>query len=153
MHQFFVEFVHSEGLADIIIHASFQTLFTVSLHGARNFPARKQESDLDVPLPDGCEDGAYLEALDGALAQALERARPEVLLVQAGVDVLAQDRLGRLALSPEGVMERDRRILSLGRDLGIPTVTTLGGGYGEPIEASIAAHVGTWRVARELFGG
>lgn len=125
--------------------------FTLSMHGARNFPARKQVSDLDVALPDGTADGAYLEALDGALAEGFERGRPDFVLMQGGVDVLDEDRLGRLALSPAGVAERDRRVMRAAHTRGVPLVTTLGGGYAEPIDLSIAAHINTWRVAASIW--
>ena len=124
--------------------------FTCSLHGARNFPARKTVSDLDVPLADGTDDEAYLVALDAALEEALERARPQFVLAQLGVDVLEVDRLGRLALSPAGVRARDRRLLERFRGEGLPVVMTLGGGYAEPIDATVEAHVATWEVALEL---
>ena len=84
-------------------------VFTCSIHGERNFPSRKQRSDLDVPLPDDTGDEAYLAALNGALDEAMERSRPDLVLYQGGVDVLEVDRLGRMALSEAGVEERDRR--------------------------------------------
>lgn len=129
--------------------------FTVSLHGARNFPARKQASDLDVPLPDGTGDEAYLAALRTALdACWAEHARAPfgLLLYQAGVDPLAQDRLGRMALSHAGLRARDRHVLREARAHGLPVALTLGGGYAEPIAASVEAHVGTWIEARAAAG-
>jgi len=125
-------------------------VFTCSLHGARNFPARKQASDLDVPLDDGTGDAEYLEVLERTLATALERARPDLLLYQGGVDALAEDRLGRLALTHAGLAERDRLVLGTARERGLPVALTLGGGYAEPIDASIEAHVGTYRVLKSL---
>src|SRR6185312_7559853 len=119
-------------------------VFTLSLHGGRNYPFRKEQSSLDVALPDGCEDDAYLHALD----QALERVpahRPEVVLYQAGVDGLAGDRLGRLALTHEGLRRRDARVYALAARLGVPIVVTLGGGYGRDIEATITAHANVYR--------
>ena len=136
-----------QGDGTATLFADEPRVFTCSLHGARNFPARKAESDLDVPLPDGIGDDAYLSALDGALAQALERARPELVLVQAGVDVLAADRLGRFGLTHAGVRERDRRLLRCFRGAGLPVVLTLGGGYSDPIDASVEAYLGTYREA------
>ena len=127
-------------------------VFTCSLHGERNFPSRKQRSDLDVPLPDGTGDDAYLAALEAALDEALERSRPDLVLYQGGVDVLEVDRLGRLSLSEEGVAERDRRALGRFRSAGLPVALTLGGGYADPIEASVRAYAGTYRAALALPG-
>jgi len=127
-------------------------VFTCSLHGARNFPARKQTSDLDVPLADGIGDDEYLSALDNALDEALERSRPDLVLVQGGVDVLGTDRLGRFALTHAGVRERDRRVLARFHAERLPLVLTLGGGYSDPIEASVAAYANTYREAVALYG-
>lgn len=118
-------------------------VFTLSLHGERNYPFRKERSTLDVGLPDGCEDDDYLRALDGALEQ-VEAFRPELLFYQAGVDVLAGDSLGRLALSHEGTQRRNRRVYALARRLAVPVVVTLGGGYNREIERSVAAHVAVY---------
>ncbi|MEM9799501.1 MAG: histone deacetylase [Planctomycetota bacterium] len=125
-------------------------VFTCSIHGAKNFPGRKQQSDLDVALADGTGDEEYLRALDATLDEALDRARPDVVLYQGGVDVLGIDHLGRLALTLAGVAERDRRALTRFRSEGLPIALTLGGGYADPIEPSIDAYVGTYRVARTL---
>ena len=125
-------------------------VFTCSIHGSKNFPSRKMTSDLDVPLPDATGDEEYLAAMSAALEESLERARPDVVLYQGGVDVLAEDRLGRLSLTREGVLERDRTALGRFRGEGLPVALTLGGGYADPIEASVEAYTGTYRVAAEL---
>ncbi len=125
-------------------------VFTCSIHGSKNFPSRKMTSDLDVPLPDATGDEEYLAAMSAALEESLERARPDVVLYQGGVDVLAEDRLGRLSLTREGVLERDRTALGRFRGEGLPVALTLGGGYADPIEASVEAYAGTYRVAAEL---
>ena len=125
-------------------------IFTLSLHGESNFPARKHPSDLDVPLADGTDDEAYLAALERSLERAIELARPELVLYQGGVDVLAADHLGRLALSEAGVLARDELALAQLSDAAAAVVLTLGGGYARPIEASVRAHLGTWRTARAL---
>ena len=127
-------------------------VFTCSIHGARNFPSRKQASDLDVALPDGTDDDAYLDALERALGESLARARPEVVLYQGGVDVLEVDHLGRLALSAEGVFERDLLCFERFRGAGLPVVLTLGGGYADPIDHSIEAYAGTYRAALSTLG-
>lgn len=125
-------------------------VFTCSIHGARNFPARKQVSDLDVALADGTGDAEYLAALERALDEALERSRPDLVLYQGGVDVLRTDTLGRLDLSLAGVRERDRSALGRFRAAGLPVVLTLGGGYADPIEDTIAAYANTQREAAAL---
>jgi acetoin utilization deacetylase AcuC-like enzyme len=140
-----------QGDGTAAIFAGSEDVYTVSLHGERNFPFKKQQSWLDVELPDGTGDEAYLMALVPALGKAFEAARPDLMLVQAGVDALATDKLGRLSLSQQGVRARDEQILGLAKEKGVPVVLTLGGGYGEPIETSVEGHVGTYEVARRLF--
>lgn len=126
--------------------------FTCSLHGERNYPFRKEQSDLDIGLPDGCNDDQYLAALQPALHEALARSAPELILYQAGVDPLKGDRLGRLALSHAGLRQRDRMVLAAARARGVPIALTLGGGYASPITATVEAYVGTYAVAKELYG-
>lgn len=133
-----------DGTAQIF--AGDQEVFTLSLHGRNNFPFRKQTSSLDIDFADGAGDGEYLEALDGAL-QEVEAFAPEFLFFQSGVDALASDTLGKLSLTPEGLAERDHRVLGFARKLGTPLVITLGGGYANPIEESAAAHATTFRLA------
>ena len=131
------------------------SVYTLSIHGAKNFPFRKVASDLDVDLPDACGDEVYLAALDRALAQlwAEHRERhdrdPDLLFYQAGVDVLAGDRLGRLQLSAPAVAERDRRVLAAGVERRIPLVLTMGGGYAEPIELTVSAQLSTLTLAAQ----
>jgi len=119
-------------------------VLTLSLHGQKNYPFHKENSSLDVALPDGCDDAKYLRALDEAL-EIVPAHRPELILYQAGVDALTGDRLGRLALSHDGLMRRDARVYALARRLGVPIVVTLGGGYGRNIEATIEAHANVYR--------
>jgi len=120
--------------------------FTLSLHGAKNFPFQKAESDLDVPLDDGTGDEAYLAALDRALPEAFARARPEIVFYLAGSDPLHNDRLGRLGLTLEGLKARDARVISLCLGERVPLVLTMSGGYAEPIDDSVTAHANTYRV-------
>jgi acetoin utilization deacetylase AcuC-like enzyme len=114
-------------------------VFTLSLHGAHNYPFRKETSSHDVPLPDGCDDATYLAALDGAL-ERVRAHRPDLLIYQSGVDGLAGDRLGRMALTRAGLRARNTRVYALARQLGVPLVVTLGGGYHRAIEVSMEAH-------------
>ncbi|HKA90594.1 MAG TPA: histone deacetylase [Haliangiales bacterium] len=139
-----------QGDGTAAIFAREPAVFTLSLHGARNFPFRKERSSLDVELPDGSGDDAYLARLEGALAEAFAFA-PDIVFVQAGVDALAEDRLGRLALTLDGLFRRDRRILGEARRRGVPAVLTLGGGYAEPLDLTVEAHVGTYRAAAAVY--
>jgi acetoin utilization deacetylase AcuC-like enzyme len=140
-----------QGNGTARIFAADDSVFTFSMHGARNYPFRKQRSSLDVDLPDGCEDAEYLALLARYLPESLDAARADLLLYQGGVDPLAQDALGRLGLTHQGLRTRDRMVLSAARDRGLPVVLTLGGGYAKPLEASVEAHCGTYREARALF--
>lgn len=133
------------------IFAKDERVFTFSMHGARNFPFRKAQSDLDIPLPDGTQDAAYLAQLDAHLPRIFERAKPDLVFYLAGADPLHNDRLGRLGLSLEGLKVRDERVVGACGQRGIPLVLTLSGGYGQPIEDTVAAHVNTYRVVCEVL--
>ncbi len=126
--------------------------FTFSMHGARNFPFDKETSDLDIELPDGTGDDAYLAALDRGLAKTFARCHPQLVIYLAGADPYAGDRLGRLALSFAGLAERDERVLAACRTRGVPVALAMAGGYAEPIEDTVAIHATTIRTARRLFG-
>lgn len=126
------------------------TVFTLSMHGARNFPFRKEPSDLDVDLPDGCRDDEYLAALDRALDALWERhadGLPGLAFYLAGADPHEADRLGRLKLSFEGLAERDRRVLQALRERRIPVALAMGGGYGRDLEDTVGVQIGTFRAA------
>ena len=140
-----------QGNGTAAIFAGDDSVFTFSMHGARNYPFRKQRSSLDVELPDGCEDEEYLALLSRHLPEVLGAARADILFYQGGVDPLAQDSLGRLRLTHAGLRSRDRMVLSAARDRDLPVVLTLGGGYAKPVEASVEAHCGTYREAATLF--
>jgi acetoin utilization deacetylase AcuC-like enzyme len=126
-------------------------VFTFSMHGAKNFPFRKQRSGRDVELEDGCGDAGYLALLSRHLPEVFEAAQPDLVLYQAGVDPLGGDALGRLALTLDGLRARDRMVLHEARAREVPVVLTLGGGYAKPIELTVEAHAGTYREARALF--
>src|SRR5467141_1387827 len=140
-----------QGDGTAAIFQADESVFTFSMHGARNFPFRKQRSSLDVELDDGCQDAEYLALLSRHLPAALDAARADILFYQGGVDPLAQDALGRLRLTHEGLRARDRLVLTAARDRGIPAVLTLGGGYANPLEATVEAHCGTYREAKAVF--
>jgi acetoin utilization deacetylase AcuC-like enzyme len=125
-------------------------VFALSLHAARNFPFQKQRSTLDLEFPDGAGDQEYLSVLRSALAPVFEFA-PELIFYLSGVDALAGDRLGRLALTHAGLAERDRIVIRACREHGAPLVITLGGGYADPIERTVQAHLETFRIASEML--
>lgn len=122
------------------IFAAEPAVFTLSVHAGKNYPTRKAVSDLDVPLPDGTKDKAYLQALDAALGQVLQTIQPDIAFVNAGVDPHAADRLGRLSLTDAGLRARERLILGALRARGIPVVGVLGGGYDQDIQALAERH-------------
>ncbi len=131
------------------IFADRPEVMTVSLHAERNYPARKARSHLDYPLPDRLQDRAYLEVLDHALA-ATEPFRPDIVFYNAGVDPHEQDRLGRLALTDEGLRARDARVLGWARGRGLPVAGVLGGGYDPEPERLAARHAILFEEAARL---
>ncbi|RPD49664.1 histone deacetylase [Hymenobacter sediminis] len=138
------------GTASIFEHEP--RVFTFSMHGARNYPHRKERSDLDLALPDGTEDAAYLALLRETLPRLLEEHQPDFVFYLSGVDVLATDKLGHLALSRDGCRLRDEYVLGLCRQHGLPVVVCMGGGYSPRIADIVDAHVNTFRVAADLWG-
>ena len=139
-----------QGNGSASIFADDPTVFTLSLHGAKNFPFRKERSDLDVDLPDGCDDTTYLRALDDALDKLWrhhEAAPPGLIFYLAGADPHEGDRLGRLKLTTAGLAERDRRVLSAARERRIPVALSMAGGYGRVVEDTVQVHLGTIRAA------
>ncbi|HET7794004.1 MAG TPA: histone deacetylase [Rhizobacter sp.] len=135
-----------QGNGTAAIFRDDPTVFTLSLHGEKNFPFRKEPSDLDVNLPDGCGDAQYLAALDGALDELWLRHRdglPGLIFFLAGADPHEGDRLGRLKLSTEGLAERDRRVLAAARERHIPVALSMAGGYGREITATVQVQVNT----------
>ncbi len=126
-------------------------VFTFSMHGARNYPHRKEKSDLDIGLPDRTEDGPYLRKLRAVLPPLLDQVEPDIIFYLSGVDVLATDKLGRLALSIGGCRERDRFVLELCRKNEVPVAVSMGGGYSQRIAHIIEAHANTYRAAQEIF--
>lgn len=114
---------------------------TYSIHAEKNFPARKARSTLDVPLADGADDAAYMEALTTTLPGLVDEFSPSLILYQAGVDPWEGDRLGRLKLSREGLKRRDKWIATLARRRGLPLASALGGGYGLDAMEVSARHV------------
>ena len=119
-----------QGDGTASLTAAREDIFTLSMHAEKNFPVRKARSTLDVPLPDGVDDDAYMEALERHFPAVLDSFAPDLVLYQAGVDLHEDDKLGRLSLSDEGVVARDRFVVTQSRQRGLPIASALGGGYG-----------------------
>jgi acetoin utilization deacetylase AcuC-like enzyme len=135
------------GTASIL--ARDESVFTLSLHGENNYPFVKESSDLDVGLPDGTGDTAYLAALDAALDTLFARFTPQLIIYLAGADAHEGDRLGRLKLSTEGMGARDRMVLQHAGRRAIPVAVTMGGGYGRNIGDTVAVHLQTIAIAAQ----
>ncbi len=159
-----IEVLRHEGLirraaiVDLDVHqgdgtaAIFQQdadVLTISAHGKNNFPFRKQASRIDIELDDGIGDDEYLRAIDPIFGHVLAFA-PDIVFFQSGVDALYSDKLGRLRLTHQGMLARDRYVIGHAMQSRLPLVITLGGGYSEPIELTVEAHATTFRTAVEL---
>lgn len=133
-------------------HAIFSgddRVYTCSLHGERNYPFHKVPGDLDVELPDGTGDDAYLEVLGAVMPRVLRAARPDLVVYLAGADPHERDSLGRLALTFDGLARRDHLVLSQCREVGIPVVIAIAGGYGRDIDDTVEVHYRTAAIARD----
>ena len=128
-----------------------QAIFTFSMHGATNYPAHKEQSNLDIALPDETTDAVYLKILRETLPKLMDEVKPDHIFFQSGVDVLKTDRLGKLSLTREGCKERDRYVINLCKQNGIPLTISLGGSYSESIIDIVEAHCNTFRLAQELY--
>lgn len=137
------------GTAQIFEHEP--RVFTFSMHGANNFPYRKERSDLDVPLPDGTTGDAYLTKLQDTLPSLFEAHKPDFVFYLSGVDVLATDKLGKLALTVNECKERDRLVFEQCLQRGLPVQVSMGGGYSPDIKDIVEAHCNTYRLANELW--
>lgn len=133
-----------DGTASLL--AGRHDVTTFSMHAEKNFPARKAQSTVDLGLPDGTDDDAYLDALEDALPRLIDRCRPDIILYQAGVDAHEDDRLGRLALTDVGLAGRDSFVGGEARRRGIPLASALGGGYGLDQHAVARRHADAMRV-------
>lgn len=128
------------------------SIFTFSIHGARNFPFEKEQSDLDIELPDGCNDEAYLMRLEEGLNTAFDISRPDLVIYLAGADPYKNDRLGRLDLSIDGLLERDRRVFIHCLRQKTPVAIAMAGGYARDINDTVIIHTNTILLAKALFG-
>ncbi len=126
-------------------------VFTFSMHGAKNYPVRKERSDLDIGLPDKTADAEYLKVLRNTLPALIDSVEPDFIFYLSGVDILETDKLGRLSVSLQGCKERDRIVFENCKQHGIPVAVSMGGGYSERIVHIIEAHANTYRLAQELY--
>ncbi|SDW25816.1 histone deacetylase family protein [Aequorivita viscosa] len=127
------------------------SVFTFSMHGAGNYPFKKEKSDLDIAVPDGSGDEIYLQKLKQTLPKLIDEQNPDFIFYLSGVDILETDKLGRLNCTVEGCKERDHFVLGLCKDLDIPVQVSMGGGYSPDIKIIIEAHSNTFRVAQEIY--
>ncbi len=142
-----------QGNGTHAIFAGDPRVYTFSMHGRRNYPFRKVAGDLDVELDDGTTDDDYLARLAGALPGVLGQARPDLVVYLAGADVHEHDRLGRLRLTAAGLARRDVLVLDHCREVGLPVVVTIAGGYGRDVDTTVALHVQTARIASQFTCG
>jgi len=140
-----------QGNGTAAIFERHPEVFTFSMHGAKNFPFKKEKSDLDLPLEDGTTTSAYLKQLKNTLPQLIEKLKPDFVFYLSGVDVLASDKLGRLSLSIEGCKQRDAFVFEVCKQKKIPVQCSMGGGYTKDIKVIIEAHANTYRKAKEIF--
>ena len=136
------------GTAEIFYNEP--NVFTFSMHGEKNFPFRKERSDLDIGLEDGIEDAAFLKILEDTLPELL-KFKPDFIFYLAGVDVLTSDKLGKLALSKAACKERDRMVLQFCKDHDLPVQVSMGGGYSPNIKDIVDAHCNTFKVGIDIF--
>ncbi len=140
-----------QGNGTAAIFAREPRVFTCSVHGKHNYPFHKEQSDLDVPLPDHIEDQAYLEILENLLPTLLGTVEPDFIFYQAGVDILQSDKFGKLKITLNGCKTRDRIVLSAAKNSRIPCVVSMGGGYSPDIRHIVEAHCNTFRTAIDLY--
>ncbi len=140
-----------QGNGTAEIFAGDDSVFTFSMHGASNYPFKKEKSDLDIALPNGTKDAQYLDVLTANLPDLIDKEQPDFVFYLSGVDILESDKLGKLACTMEGCKERDRFVLQTCKDRGIPVQCSMGGGYSPDIRIIIEAHANTYRMAQEIY--
>ena len=140
-----------QGNGNASIMADEPRVFVFSMHGEKNYPFRKPPSDLDIDLPNDTDDETYLNQLKQTLPKLIAEHKPDLIFYQSAVDVLATDKLGKLALTLEGCKQRDDFVLRQDRDNNIPIAIVMGGGYSEDVEDVVEAHCNTFRLAKQLF--
>jgi len=140
-----------QGDGTAYIFEDDDSVFTFSMHCEANFPGRKQQSDLDVPLPIGLDDDGYLQILASHLGDLLQEVMPDLVLFDAGVDTHVSDRLGKLSLTDTGIYRRERMVLSTCKAGGYPVASVIGGGYSKNMSALVHRHSLLHRAAKEVY--
>ncbi len=140
-----------QGNGTASLFSSNPNVYTLSFHGKKNYPFRKEKSDLDIELDDNTNDNEYLKLLKEIVPKVIDQFEPEFIFYLSGVDVLENDTLGRLSLAIDGCKERDRFILETCKDNCIPVQVSMGGGYSMVLKNIIEAHSNTFRLAQEIF--
>lgn len=140
-----------QGNGTAEIFANNTSVFTFSMHGQTNYPFKKEVSDLDIPLKDGTTDDEFLALLTETLPKLIDSHKPDFIFYLSGVDILATDKLGKIACTINGCKQRDEVVLSLAHKLSIPVQCSMGGGYSPDIKIIIEAHANTYRVARGIY--
>ena len=142
-----------QGNGNASIMADEPRVFVFSMHGAKNYPFRKQVSNLDIELDNDTGDAEYLQILKDTLPRLIKEFAPDIIFYQSAVDVLATDKLGKLGLTMEGCKARDEYVLQQAKTANIPVAIVMGGGYSEDIEDVVEAHCNTFRLAQQIFFG
>ena len=140
-----------QGNGTASIFKNDMNVFTLSFHGKKNYPFKKEKSDLDIEFDDGTEDVEYLTKLEDVIPNIVKILNPDFIFYLSGVDILKTDKLGRLSLSIKGCKKRDSIILNLCKTFNIPLQISMGGGYSKNIEDIINAHCNTFRLAKEIY--
>lgn len=140
-----------QGNGTAQIFENDDSVFTFSMHGAHNYPFVKEKSDLDIELPNGCDDETYLQILKENLSRLLKEQQPDFIFYLSGVDVLETDKLGKLGLTLGGCKARDRMVLESCYACNVPVMCSMGGGYSEDIKVIIDAHANTYRLVQEIY--
>ena len=126
-------------------------VFTFSMHGGHNYPFHKEQSNLDIPLPDGTDTGSYLQILSDTLPKLIDKVKPDFVFYLSGVDILETDKFGKLKVTVDGCRERDRIVFELLKQNHIPVTVAMGGGYSPDVRTIVEAHCNTFRLASELY--
>lgn len=141
-----------QGNGTASLFAQEPRVFTFSMHGTHNYPFHKEQSDLDIPLPDGIDDEAYLHLLQENLTQLFNQVKPDFVFYLSGVDILATDKFGKLKISMEGCKQRDAMVFEHCKKQKTPVVVAMGGGYSPDVRDIVEAHCNTFRLANAIFG-
>jgi len=139
-----------QGNGTAAVFAGDPTVFTFSVHGAKNFPFHKEQSDLDYALPDGSDDVAFLDAVKSGLPRALQLSQADLAIYIAGADPYLEDRLGRLSMTKQGLAERDRIVFEHCRSIGLPVAVVMGGGYARDVNDVVDIHLQTIQLAAQM---